>query len=74
MDQTAEESDSKVTMISTGDDHTKSQDKEVVSKELTWLEKVNELQQIPSRVRNICVLAHVDHGKTTLTDTLIASS
>lgn len=36
------------------------------------LGKMGDLET--QRIRNICILAHVDHGKTTLADHLIASS
>uniref|UniRef100_A0A2K5JJX0 Elongation factor-like GTPase 1 n=1 Tax=Colobus angolensis palliatus TaxID=336983 RepID=A0A2K5JJX0_COLAP len=41
---------------------------------LNSLDKMIHLQKNTANIRNICVLAHVDHGKTTLTDCLISSS
>ncbi|ODV64637.1 P-loop containing nucleoside triphosphate hydrolase protein [Hyphopichia burtonii NRRL Y-1933] len=37
-------------------------------------ETVNRLQSETSNVRNICILAHVDHGKTSLSDSLLATN
>ncbi|KAK7918108.1 ribosome biogenesis protein Ria1 [Apiospora marii] len=37
-------------------------------------EKLGLLQSESDDVRNICILAHVDHGKTSLTDALIATN
>jgi hypothetical protein len=38
------------------------------------LQNLQCLELSQERIRNVCVLAHVDHGKTTLSDHLIASN
>ena len=36
--------------------------------------KLEALQSQVANIRNICILAHVDHGKTSLADSLVAAN
>ena len=54
--------------------HCKSQVLDIALKNSTLLQSAKVLQMDQNNIRNIAIIAHVDHGKTTLVDQMFKQS